>query len=224
MGALDFDPVGLGEQAVRRDHVRFEVDDRMHGDRVHGIARRRGETAMEVEIELARIAAARDDREALVERGVQLLHVEVARALGGEPRDFRLDDEPRLGELDGRQVSEAKERLKVARDDARVHRAHEVPTQRALSHFEQAAILERAQRFAHGDTTRAEAAAELALGRKFVAVLETAIVDGALDVRDDVVVHARCASGLKHGATVRPKEREVKHVEVHNFHCISSRG
>ena len=75
-------------------------------------------------------------------------------------------------------------------------------------------MLERAERFTHRHAAGAEAAAELALGRKLVAALEAAVVDRALDVSDDVVVHARRADGRKHGATVRRKEPEVKRGKV----------
>src|SRR5207249_9605008 len=57
---------------------------------------------------------------------------------------------------------------------------------------------------------RAEAAAELALGRKLVAARELSVVQRALDVRDDVMVDAWSAYGRQHGATLRRKEREVK--------------
>ena len=71
-------------------------------------------------------------------------------------------------------------------------------------------MLERAQRFAHRDAARAEAATELALRRQLVPALETALVNRALDVSDDVVIHPWRADGRKHGATVRRKEGEVK--------------
>ena len=63
-------------------------------------------------------------------------------------------------------------------------------------------MLERAQRLAHGHAAGPELAHELALGRKLVAMREPALVNRALDLRDDVLVYAgrpncsehRCAS------------------------------
>ena len=209
--ALHLRPVRLGKKTVRRDHVRLEVDERVDRHGVDGIAGGGGQPAVEVEIEVARIAAAGDDREALVERGPQLLDVPIGGALRGQARDLGLENQARFGELSRRQAAEAQERREVARDDARVDRPDEVAAGRALPHLEEPAMLERAERFTHRHAAGAEAAAELALGRKLVAALEAAVVDRALDVSDDVVVHARRADGRKHGATVRRKEPEVKH-------------
>ena len=63
-------------------------------------------------------------------------------------------------------------------------------------------MLERAQRLAHGHAAGPELAHELALGRELVAMREPALVNRALDLRDDVLVYAgrpncsehRCAS------------------------------
>ena len=208
--ALDLVTIAFAEQAARRDDLGFDVHQHVDRHRVHGIARGRGEPAVELEIELTRIAAARHHGEALVEQRAQLFHVEVGRALGGEPRHLGLHDEPRFGELRGGETAELQQRAEVARHHARVERAHEVAARGALAHFEQSTVLERAQRFAHGDTARAEAPPELALGRKLVAARQSPLVHRALEVRHDVVIDARSAGGRQHGATLRRKDGEVK--------------
>src|SRR5439155_22779049 len=184
---------------------------------VDGRARREREAAVEVEIEVSRIAAARDDGEALVEGGAQLLEIDVRRALGGEARHLGLHHEPRFRELRRGETPEPQERVKVTRDDAGVQRAHEVPARRSLTHLEEPAVLERAQRFADGHATGAEAAAQLTLGRKPVAVRESSLVNRTLDVRDDVVVHARCADGGKHQWRNSPTKEWRSQARVNTF-------
>src|SRR5207248_6802099 len=76
------------------------------------------------------------------------------------------------------------------------------PAGPSLPHRDEAAMLERAQRLAHGHAAGPELAHELALGRKLVAMREPALVNRALDLRDDVLVYTgrpncsehRCAS------------------------------
>src|SRR5207253_8265506 len=93
-------------------------------------------------------------------------------------------------------------RRQVAHDGCVVQLADEVAAGGALPDLDEAAMLERAQRLAHGHAAGAELAHELALGRSLVAMREPALVNRALDLRDDVLVYAgrpncsehRCAS------------------------------
>src|SRR5207248_7417815 len=115
------------------------------------------------------------------------------------------------------------------------------PAGPSLPHRDEAAMLERAQRLAHGHAAGPELAHELALGRKLVAMREPALVNRALDLRDDVLVYAgrpncsehRCASlsdqrasmsrarrgGLhaRRGRPRRPLRRERPHPEKLSF-------
>ena len=78
-------------------------------------------------------------------------------------------------------------------------------------------MLQLAQRFADGHATGAEAAAQLTLGRKPIAVRERSLVDGTLDVRDDVVVHAWCADGGKHRWRNSPTKEWRSQARVNTF-------
>jgi hypothetical protein len=182
----------------------------VNGHRMHGVPRGGGEPAVEVEIERARIASLHGGGEPVIEHGAEVLDVAIGRTLRGEPRDFRLHDQPGFAEVRAGQPSESEQRGEIARHHARVDRANEMPAARSLTHLEQATVLERLQRLAHGDATGAEAASQLALRRKLVAAREPSIVDGTLDVGDDVMVHAWRPDGRKHGANVQPKKFEVK--------------
>src|SRR5881409_3098317 len=140
--------------------------------------------------------AVREALRALEHRGL----VEVRQGSAGGYFIRELDATPvvrdlstlfRLGRVSLAHLAEAEQRREVAHDGRGVQLADEVAAGGALSHLDEAAVLESAERLPHGHAAGAEFAHELALGRELVAVGEPSVVDRALDLRDDVLVDAR---------------------------------
>jgi hypothetical protein len=77
-----------------------------------------------------------------------------------------------------------------------------------VADLDEPAVLERAERLAHGDAAGADVARELPLGRQLVTALEGSIVDRALEVRDDLLVDSRHAHRRRHGARHSRPKRE----------------
>jgi hypothetical protein len=146
---------------------------------------------VELAVEQSRVATGGGMFGALVEGGAKRFEISIGGAERGQPRRLRLHEQARLQQLSEGDAAEAEERLEVAHERARVDFADEVSARRTLPHLDEAAMLEGAQRFAHGDAAGGELAHQLALRRQLVALLQPALVDRTLDLRDDVLVHAR---------------------------------
>src|SRR4029079_7831380 len=128
---------------------------------------------------------------ALIDGGDELLDVGLAGALRGQEGHLGLDEPPRLDELRARHAAEPEERGEVAHEWPVVGLAHEVPARGALPHLDETAQLQRAQRLAHGDAAGLEVSGELALGRQLLALAQTALVNRAFDVGNNLLVYAR---------------------------------
>src|SRR6185295_19334194 len=191
MRRVDLGAVRLAHAHLRRDDLGLERHQHVGDDGVNGIARGVGEQPVELQIEAARLAAGRCLGVALIDGGGEFLEVGLARALRRQEGHLGLDEPPRLDELCARHAPETEESGEVAHQRPVVGLAHEVAAGGALPHLDEAAQLQRAQRLAHGDTAGLEVTGELPLGRQLLALAQTALVDRAFDVGNDLLVYAR---------------------------------
>src|SRR2546422_2109525 len=167
---------------------------------MHRILGHAADETVEADVEHARVAAPADEVGALLEGPAERLHILVTGPPRGQPSDLRLDEQPRLAELRHGHAAQAEQRGEVAAKEADVDGAHEVTAARAVAHVDQATMLERAERLAHGHAAGAELTHQLALGRQAIAATKASIEDRSFDLLDDVLVNAWRTNRAEHGA------------------------
>src|SRR5262249_48151702 len=162
------------------------------------IARSAGDQPVELGIESAAAARAQAGLRARFEALAEQLQLVVRHTDGGQSRGLPLEQQPRFRKLRERHATETEQRRQIAHDRRGVDFADEVAAGGALTDLDETAVLERAQRFAHGHAARAELAHKLPLRGQLVTTREASLVNRPLDLRDDMLVYARCPYRSEH--------------------------